>query len=195
MNKHITILFLSFFCSCSKSHYTNIAEIPEITFSTTENIPSESYSFFNTISNREVTVLHSLDETGFHFYNDVEFKNEKVGVLVGGTGLRSRITQDGGMNWTESRFSEFANAFHAVTFSGNAMFIVGESKYIFRSTDLGRNWQVFDTSIFLEEENAFAQYKFYKIHFINKTTGFIAGERNNTPVLLKTSDSCMSGCR
>lgn len=188
MNNFIALIFLSFFCSCSKNHYTNITEIPEITISTKEGIPSENYTFVNTVNNQKVSVLHSLDKTGFHFYNDVEFKNEDIGVLAGGTGLRTRITQDGGMSWTEFRFSEFANAFHAAAFSGNALFVVGESQYIFRSMNLGKNWSVFDTNNLFGEENAFPQYKFYKIRFIDQSDGFIAGERNGTPVFLKTND-------
>lgn len=110
--------------------------------------------------------------------------------MVGGTGLRARITQDGGSSWTEFRFSKFANAFHSVSFSDNAIFIVGESKYIFRSMDFGANWSVFNAEALFgkESSSSLVQHKFYKIRFISETVGFIAGERDNAPLLLKTSD-------
>lgn len=191
INKYIPIILIfliPLFFSCSKNSNININEVPEIEFSTISNITQTNHSFVNTVNNQDVSILNSLDETGFHFYNSFKFKTEAIGVLVGGTGLRARITQDGGMSWNEFRFSKFGNAFHAVSFSDNAIFIVGESKYIFRSTDFGENWSVFNAEALFEEGNSLVQYKFYKIRFISETVGFIVGERDNAPVLLKTSD-------
>ena len=191
INKYIpiiSIVLISLFFSCSENNYVPISEVPEIESSMVGDITQADHSFVNTTNSQNVSIVNSLEETGFHFYNSFKFKTEAIGILVGGTGLRARITQDGGMSWTEFRFSKFANAFHDVSFSDNAIFIVGESKYIFRSTDLGANWSVFNAEALFEEENSLVQYKFYKIRFISETVGFIAGARDNAPVLLKTSD-------
>ncbi|MGS2764785.1 YCF48-related protein [Sinomicrobium sp. M5D2P9] len=190
INKYIPIIsifLLLLFFSCSKDSYIDISEVPEIELSTISTTHA-NHSFVNTANNQDVSILNSLDETGFHFYNSFKFKTEAIGILVGGTGLRARITQDGGMSWTEFRFSKFANAFHSVSFSDNAVFIVGESKYIFRSTDFGKNWSVYNSEVLFEGKNSLVQHKFYKIRFISETVGFIAGERDNVPVLLKTND-------
>lgn len=191
MNKYIpiiSILLTSLFVSCSKSNYIPITKVPEIEFSTIGDITQDKYNFTNEVNKQNVSIINGLDETGFHFYSGLKFKTEDIGVLVGGTGLRARITQNAGETWEEYRFSEFANAFHSVAFSGNTIFIVGESKYIFRSNDFGETWSVYNPETLFEDDNSFSEYKFYKIRFLNAKTGFIAGEHNAIPVILKTSD-------
>lgn len=188
MNKYISILLILLFLSCSKSNYIPIMEVPEIEFSSVDNITQADHSFINTANNQNVSIVNSLDETGFHFYNSFKFRTEDIGILVGGTGLRGRVTQNAGTSWTEFRFSKFSNAFHSVAFSGNTIFIVGESKYIFRSTDFGKNWSVYNSEVLFEEGNSITQFKFYKILFFDEKLGFIVGEHNSIPVILKTSD-------
>jgi len=188
MNNFILIFLISLFLSCSKNNYIPITQVPEIEFSTIDAITQTEHSFVNTTNNQNVSILNSLEETGFHFYNSLNFKTEDIGILVGGTRLRARITQNGGANWKEFSFSKFANAFHSVTFSGNTIFIVGESKYVFRSNDFGGAWSVYNAENLFEKGNSFGQFKFYKIRFFNEKLGFIVGEQNNTPSILKTDD-------
>lgn len=160
-------------------------EVLELEIDTTSNITQKEYAFLNINTNQEVSILHHLEQTGFHFYNSLEFKTEELGVLVGGTGLRVRITEDGGKTWKQFRFSRFANAFHSISFSDKSLFIVGESKYIFKSSDFGKNWSVFNTEHFFKTKGIL-QINYYKINFLNNQIGFISGEQNGNPVLLKT---------
>lgn len=188
MNNYILIFLISLFLSCSKNNYIPIKEVPEIEFSTIDTSTQTDLSFINTANNQNVSILNSLEETRFHFYNSIKFKTEDIGILAGGTGLRARITKNGGANWKEYSFSKFANAFHSVSFSGNTIFIVGESNYIFRSNDFGGSWSVYNAENLFEEGNSFGQFKFYKIHFFNEKSGFIVGEHNTIPLILKTND-------
>lgn len=188
INNYISIFLISLFLSCSESNYIPITEIPEIEFNTVDNITQTNYSFVNSTNNQNVSIINNLTETGFHFYNSFKFKTKNIGVLVGGTGLKARITQNGGNSWKEFSFSKFSNTFHSVAFSGNTIFIVGESKYIFRSNDLGETWSVYNSVNLFEEENSFAQFKFYKICFFDDKIGFIVGEHNNIPLILKTNN-------
>ncbi len=186
--KNFKIHFLLTLCivySCSKNNYIDIHEVLELEVDIVNNITQKKYDFLNTNTNQKVSVLHHLEETGFHFYNSVKFKTENIGVLVGGTGLRVRITENGGETWKQFRFSSFANSFHSISFSEKSLFIVGESKYIFKSSDFGENWSVFNTE-YLFKTNDILQVKYYKIHFFNHLLGFIAGEQNGHSVLLKT---------
>ena len=189
MNKYflfLSIVLILLFLSCSESNYITIEEVPEIDFNTGSYSIQDKYNFTNKVNGQNVSILNSIDKTGFHFYNGVKFKTEDIGVLVGGTGLRARITRNGGESWREFRFSKFANVFHSVAFSGNTIFIIGESKYIFRSNDFGETWNVFNSEVLFEEENSFTQSKFYKIRFTDDEIGFIVGERSNIPIILKT---------
>ncbi|MBE7638770.1 hypothetical protein GUB10_00345 [Salegentibacter sp. BLCTC] len=191
MAKNYIILFIALIAtlfSCSENNYINIEEAPEIEFSSLNTINREKYSFTNKVSKQNVSIINSVEKTGFHFYNSFKFKTEDIGVLVGGTGLRARVTQDGGGSWQEFRFSKFANTFHSVAFSGHTIFIVGESKYIFKSKDLGKNWSVYNSEFLFEDKNSLSKTDFYKIRFLDHKIGFIAGERNNKPVILKTNN-------
>ena len=185
--KVLLLFFSGILYSCSQNNFEEVKNISEIEYTTTSST-QEKYTFLNTKTNQKVSILHHLQQTGFHFYNSLQFKNENTGVLVGGTGLRTRITTDGGKTWKEHSFSRFANSFHSVAFSGKALYIVGESKYIFKSTDLGESWVVFNTEQFFKEKSFISQFKYYKIHFFNDETGFITGDYNGKPIMLKTTD-------
>ncbi len=206
---HIALLFFIMLYSCSvNQEITTYIPVKE-TIDTydldgketmvTKNIAMQPKRFINMVTNDTVTVIHHLDNTGFHFYNAVAFENEKRGVIVGGAGLRIRTTTDGGLHWQENRFSKFANYFHSLTLHNDTIFVVGESKYIYRSTDFGKKWEVFDTDILINkqlntENNDYPKKytpRYYKIKFYNKT-GIIIGDYNKTkkakPILLKTTD-------
>ncbi|WP_103068162.1 YCF48-related protein [Aquimarina sediminis] len=170
-------------------NFIPINQAPEIRYNTFDNIIQDQHKFTNITSNREVSILHHLDETGFHFYSGVKFMDNNIGVIVGGTRLRARITQNGGKNWREVSFSRFSNSFQSVDFSGNTIFIVGSSNYIYKSEDLGKNWSVFDTQYFFQEDHSrYQKFKFYKIRFFTEKIGFIVGEHQSRSVILKTID-------
>lgn len=167
--------------------FTAVSNVPEIEYNMVNGIAQRQNLFLNTVTNDSVTVVHHLQNTAFHFYNNVKFKTTNKGVLVGGAGLRVRLTENAGSTWNEVSFSKFANTFHSASFNGNSLFVVGESKFIFRSNDFGKNWSVFDVSKF-GKENFSPEFKFYKVVFANEKTGFITGEKNNKPIVLKTTN-------
>lgn len=172
----------------SKS-FIPINKAPGIEYNTYNNITQNQYKFTNTSSNQEVSILHHLDETGFHFYQGLKFKNNNLGVIVGGTRLSARITQNGGKTWKEVSFSRFANSFLSVDFSGNNIFIVGADNYIYKSEDFGKNWSVFDTKYFFKDnQSRYQKFKYYKIRFLTEKIGFIVGEHERHSVILKTID-------
>jgi len=165
-----------------------------------KNIKMNSKKFVNTITNDTVNIIHHLDKTGFHFYNAVAFSNEKKGVIVGGAGLRIRTTTDGGLHWQENRFSKFGNALHSVAVKNDTIFVVGENKNIYRSTNFGKQWEVFDTDVLVnqllnpKETKTIRKYnpRYYKIKFY-KHTGIVVGDydkvRKAKPIFIKTENN------
>ena len=163
-------------------------------FVTKDTITQKGTSFLNASTNQDVSVLHHIEETGFHMYNGMSFKSQDIGVIVGGAGLITRITKDGGKTWLENRFSRFGNPFYSAAFSGDNIFVIGDSEYIFTTPDSGENWSVFNTKD-LYEKRGYVSAKYYKIRFVNKQVGFITGsgyingEEGGFSVILKTLDA------
>ncbi len=165
-----------------------------------QNIKMKPKSFINTINKDTVMIIHHLGQTGFHFYNAVAFSDEKKGVIVGGAGLRIRTTRDGGLHWQENKFSRFANTFYSVAVKNDTIFVVGENKNIYRSTNFGKHWEIFDTDVLLNQHlkakatEIARKYspRYYKIKFY-KHTGIVVGDYDKTkkakPILLKTTDT------
>ena len=205
-----SILFILITCiSCSKKKEINTYIPVKETTDTYDldgkemlvikNIAMQPKTFVNTVTNESVRIIHHLENTSLHFYNAVAFANEKKGGIVGGAGLRIRTTLDGGLHWQENRFSRFANAFHSLSIQNDTLFVVGESQYIYRSTNFGKNWSVFDTDMLInnylnkENGNSPKRYnpRYYKIKFYNNI-GIIVGDYNKTrkakPILLKTTN-------
>lgn len=183
------LLLLLTACSndVSVSNYTSVADLSEIEASTFENITSENSTFTNTVKNNSVVILHNLEETGFHLYNAVAFKSKKEGMIVGGAGLRVRTTKDAGLHWREDKFSSFVNPFHSLAFNKDDVFVVGESKYIFRSSDFGEGWEVLDTQPLLDSQEYARNFpKYYKIKFYMNDLGLIVGGDNGKAIILKT---------
>ncbi len=195
--KKITILLLcilSIIYSCSekqnkevKHTFVAVKEVPEIELETVTDSTQKNYDFINTTTNQKVSVLHHIEQTAFHVYNSVTFTTDKIGVLVGGTGLRARITKNGGKTWKQYSFSRFANSFHDIAFVNKSLFVVGESNYIFKTSDLGQSWSVLDTEHFFDVKGI-VQFEYYKIRFLNHKLGYISGVQNGHPVLLKTTN-------
>ncbi|XLS29613.1 WD40/YVTN/BNR-like repeat-containing protein [Flavobacteriaceae bacterium M23B6Z8] len=186
----ISFTILSICISCAqqeKKNWVDINTLPEVEWERSSEIKNEIVNFTNTATGASVSVLHNMERNGFHFYNGLAHHSQNELAIVGGTGLRVRITANKGQSWTEHRFSGFANPFYAATFNGDTLYTVGESKYIFKTTDLGKSWSVFDTSIFFEEQ-PLAQFKYYKIKFLNEKLGVLVGEYMSAPILLKTID-------
>ncbi|QDO93896.1 hypothetical protein FNB79_07830 [Formosa sediminum] len=198
----VLLLTIFFFFSCNNASskkeflpkvkmpvnaFIPLKEAAEIEYTIHSVMPEQPYVFTNTSTQNDVSILNQLDNTEFHYYQGLKFKNDDFGVLVGGTGLRVRITKNGGENWKEIRFSRFSNAFQSVDFSDKNIFIVGANQYIFKSNDFGENWSVFDTKYFFKDDNSrYQTFKYYKVRFFNSKIGFIVGARKNEPIILKT---------
>lgn len=154
---------------------------------TTTSFP-EQEQFNNEVTGKKVTVLHALENTGFQFYNSLSFKNEKEGIIAGGTRLRLRTTEDGGKNWKGFSFSSFANAFYSTALYDDQFYVVGASRYIFRNDDLSAEWEAFDVSSLGETDYELRHPTFYKIKFSATGLGVIIGDNNGKPILFKTTD-------
>jgi len=148
----------------------------------------EQEQFKNEVTGNTVNVLHAVENTGFQFYNSVSFRNEKEGIIAGGTRLRIRSTQDGGKHWKGFSFSGFANAFYSTAIYENQFYVVGASRYIFRNNDLNTEWEAFDVNTLAENKYALRHPKFYKIKFSPSGLGIIVGDNNGKPLVLKTTD-------
>ncbi len=146
-------------------------------------------TFINSFDKRSVKVLNHLKNTSFHFYNDVNFRDSKTGVLVGGSGLRARLTQSGGSTWKEFQFSKFANSFHSSAFLGENLWIVGESKYLFQTPDLGKTWNIYDTSKLIDKSGASLQPKYYKIKVVTSEMALIVGSDGQRATILSTHNT------
>lgn len=193
--KSLKILFIAFFLLCALQNnaqklYKPIDSVPAIKYemdTATVNFTAQNH-FKNTITGQPVNVIHSLKNTGFQFYNSVSFSSKTAGVIAGGTGLRIRATTDGGLHWKSFSFSRFANAFYSTTIHKDQFFVVGASRYIFRSRDQGKNWEVFDVSTLAKNKYGLRYPKFYKIKFSKSGFGLLMGESSGKPIFLKTND-------
>ncbi len=136
-----------------------------------------------------LAIIHHLENTGFHAYNAVAFANENDGVIVGGAGLRVRVTHDGGAHWQEMRFSRFASTFYSAVVADGKFLVVGESPYIFSSSD-GLDWRMYDTRPLFDPTMEGTEY--VQIRFFNASLGAVVGRvnvtRDSKPALLLTSD-------
>lgn len=191
--KFLKYLSLSFCCLCfweysAQDTYTPVSESTEIEMDTNTVSFSEKKYFKNKLTNEKVEVLHSLENTGFHFYNSVSFKDGEQGITAGGSGLRIRVTNNGGKAWKGFSFSRFANAFYSTVLHKKNYFVVGASRYIFKSGDFGENWEVFDVTKLAENKYGLRHPKFYKIKFSTDGFGLIMGENSEKPFFLKTND-------
>lgn len=184
---------LCFFVSCEKvasqSTYKPVKEVPAIEVDTGSVSFQKQPKFTNSVNGKPVKVIHSLEQTGFHFYNSVSFKSEKEGIIAGGAGMRIRATKDGGLHWKSFSFSRFANAFYSTAIKNANFYVVGASRYIFRSQDFGEHWEVFDMSTLAETKYELRYPKIYKIKFTEKGFGLAVGGNSGTPVVLRTFDS------
>lgn len=188
--KYIPFIFCYlYFWQCnSQSTYKPVSEILEIEMDTNTVNFSEKKYFKNKLTDEKVEVLHSLENTGFHFYNSVSFKDKEQGIIAGGSGLRIRVTKNGGKAWKGFSFSRFANAFYSTVLHNKNYFVVGASRYIFRSGDFGENWEILDVSKLAENKYGLRHPTFYKIKFSPDGFGLIMGENSEKPFFLRTND-------
>lgn len=201
--RYLALLSIIIFHSCKgqiekppppPTGFNKVETVLDNEFLTKETITQTNTSFVNASSKQEVSIIHHIEESGFHVYNGMDFKNKGVGVIVGGAGLITRITKNGGETWLENRFSRFGNPFYSVAFSDTTIFAVGDSEYIFTTPDYGQNWSVFNTEE-LFEERGYLHPKYYKTKFVTKQIGFIvgsgyiSGEEEGFSIILKTVDA------
>jgi photosystem II stability/assembly factor-like uncharacterized protein len=115
------------------------------------------------------------------------FLNEQTGYLGGRYGMNAKTT-NGGMNWTllDTSISRIYDMFF---FDMNTGFRVNAYSTIEKTMDGGINW---DNS-FITDTNG-NDYAFYKIDFVNYTTGFVVGARANPTkgAIFKTTNGGMN---
>ncbi|MCZ7602900.1 MAG: T9SS C-terminal target domain-containing protein [Ignavibacteriales bacterium] len=128
--------------------------------------------FFMTIVSGQWYVKE-LDKT-YASFNDIEFFNEDVGIVVSDSGYILRTTNSG-QEWLEiNSFTE--EDLSAISFYENSVWISGDNGTIIYSTDMGLNWQMFSTNI---------EEKILDISFVGEELGF--GVTLNS--VLKTTNS------
>ncbi|SDW90319.1 Uncharacterized protein SAMN05444411_102428 [Lutibacter oricola] len=120
------------------------------------------------------------------FYNSMKFFDELNGIAVGDPTencLSILITRDGGKNWgkipceylpaTAEGEAAFAASNTNISIVGKEAWIAtgGKKARVFHTSDMGINWEVFETPIVQGKEAT----GIYSIHFRNKKNGIIAG--------------------
>jgi len=110
--------------------------------------------------------------TSEYSYNAIDFFNENIGYIVGNMGL-IRKTIDGGHTWINQSCEEATGLRDISVLDANIAIAVDYDGHIIRTID-GQNWNVIHT----------ASNDLYASHFINNTTGFVAGRG----LFLKTTD-------
>ena len=189
----ISLLTFSFSTSCQSQvneNYVSIDKVPELTEK--ENykfdIPFQPSKIKNAANGTEADILYQNGDLSFSFFNDVLFLSPQKGLIVGGTNLSIRSTTDAGKNWKALEFSRFANAFHSIAKTKEHIFVLGESKYVFR-TDLNfEKWEVFNSQSLYPIE---ASITWYKLRFLNDGFGIAVGQRkdNGRPIMMLTKDA------
>jgi gliding motility-associated-like protein len=110
---------------------------------------------------------------------DVQFYNNNLGIAVGGNGGIARTT-DGGTKWAYGPFTYTStvglktqatfNDVHIA--SATVAYAVGDRGLMAKSTDAGQNWTFINTPLYANQKNI------NTLWFINKDTGYIAGQFN-----------------
>ena len=137
---------------------------------------AHSQGFYNTTNWR----FSNPKKFGFTVI-DVNYFDNNNAIAVGIGGIAK--TTDGGTNWTYGPFT-FVNpagfiqqaSFSNVHFvNANVAYAVGSFGVMAKSTDAGQSWSLVTTPLFANSKNINA------VWFINKDTGYIGGQFNNTP--------------
>ncbi|WP_433895955.1 WD40/YVTN/BNR-like repeat-containing protein [Sphingobacterium mizutaii] len=189
----MSFLTLSFCTSCKaqvKENYIAIDQVPELTEKDNYqfDIPFNPSKIKNAANGTEADILYQNDDLNFSFFNDVLFLTPQKGLIVGGTNLSIRSTKDEGKSWQALDFSRFANAFHSIAKTKDHIFVLGESKYIFRADhDFGK-WEVFNSQTLYPNATGIT---WFKLRFLNDNFGVAVGQRkdNGRPIMLLTKDT------
>lgn len=204
--KITTLIAVCFFCSCASKQATE--PVPKNQFYDIKSpntdaqlveteifISEEAPDFINTTTNQKTVILQHLEETGFKAFNGMKFKTDSIGVLVGGAGMVVRITKNAGKTWNQYRFSEFGNSFYSVENVDDSFFVVGADEHIYKTSDLGENWSVYNTD-HIFNNGSYSTPKLLKIRFLNSKVGCIVGEeKSSLPIVLLTTNGGDDWCR
>ena len=112
---------------------------------------------------------------------DVSFNDDNNGIAVGNSGGIAK-TSNGGVSWKYAAFTftDAENMVYKPTIFGvqyvtpTLAYAVGDHGLLAKSNDGGLNWSVVNNPLFANSKIV------YGLHFINKDTGYIGGEQNNT---------------
>ena len=110
---------------------------------------------------------------------DVQFYDNNLGIAVGGNGGIARTT-DGGTKWTYGPFNYFTptglktqSTFNDVHIASSTVaYAVGDRGLMAKSTNAGQNWTFINTPLYANQKNI------NTLWFLNKDTGYIAGQFN-----------------
>ncbi|MEO8770866.1 MAG: gliding motility-associated C-terminal domain-containing protein [Ferruginibacter sp.] len=113
---------------------------------------------------------------------DVSFNDDNNGIAVGNSGGIAK-TSNAGVNWKYAAFTftDAGNMIQKPTIYGvqyvnpTLAYAVGDYGLLAKSNDGGLNWSVINNPLFANGKII------YGLHFINKDTGYIGGQPNNTP--------------
>ncbi len=189
----VTSLFVPVLHACQaqeETHYVPVLEVPELTEGEPigYDIAFQPTKIKNLANDTEAEILFQNEELSFGFFNDVLFTNPQQGLIVGGTRLAIRTTLDGGKNWRAYDFSRFANAFHSTAQTKDHVYVLGESRYVFRSNKQFENWEVFDCKVLYPDAESIT---WYKLRFLNDNFGIAVGERKDKlePLMMLTKNA------
>ena len=112
-----------------------------------------------------------------HFY-DIRFINTLNGRAIANKSNRAEIciTDDGGRSWEFVDMATTDNIWDISTPSLDFIYAIGNSSYLYKSTDAGKNWE----HIYLDLHEGFNTVEFY-----NEQIGFIGYSEG---IILKTND-------
>lgn len=167
-------------------NFRAIATIPEAVFVLSIANPGVLYKIG--FSGSEATNIEEvyIEKGDKVFYDSMAFWNEKEGIAMGDPTdgcLSIIITRDGGDNWeklpcdilpeTEDGEAAFAASNSNIAIYDDHVWIAsgGKRARVFRSSDKGRTWDVFDTPIVQGK----SMTGIYSIDFYDKNTGVVYG--------------------
>ncbi|AWA31469.1 oxidoreductase [Flavobacterium magnum] len=169
--------------------FRSIAKTKEHVFILNAGSPALLYRISK--DGRQVKLVYHEDDSKA-FYDSMQFFNDLEGIAMGdptGKCLSVIVTRDGGNSWTKlpcdklPAISEGEAAFAAsntnLIIKGKHAWMVsgGKKARLFRSTDKGKNWEVYNTPIVQGK----SMTGIFTADFYDEKNGFIAGGDYESP--------------
>jgi photosystem II stability/assembly factor-like uncharacterized protein len=123
-----------------------------------------TFNIHKTEDGGETWIDQSSGHTSTRF-KDMHVFSEDTVMMCGNFGIVI-TTFDGGETWTTDTVSENGDHFFGISFVGHTGYVAGNSGAIYKTTDLGENWQVVDPPIV----SAISE-----VYFLTEDYGFVCG--------------------